>query len=208
MRRLASWNAASPSTWKLRGRGDLTSMISAMRPGRGDITTTRSASTTASVIECVTNSTVLGRSPQIRSSSMRHLLAGQRIERAERLVHQQDVGLVHQRPADRHALLHAARQFARRLAFEAREPDQLQQRRGLVGAARVHAPHHAQREQHVVEHAGPRQQGRRLEDDAGLRPRFGDRLAADRRRCPRSAGSGRRRCAAASTCRSPTARPG
>ena len=31
---------------------------------------------------------------------MRHLLAGQRIERAERLVHQQDVGIVHQRAAD------------------------------------------------------------------------------------------------------------
>src|SRR5471032_1174621 len=69
MRRLASWKAALPSTWKLRGRSDSMSMISATRPGRADITTTRSASTTASVIEWVTNSTVLGRSLQIRNSS-------------------------------------------------------------------------------------------------------------------------------------------
>ena len=36
-------------------------MISLMRPGRGDITTTRSASSTASGIEWVTNRMVFGR---------------------------------------------------------------------------------------------------------------------------------------------------
>ena len=37
-----------------------------------------------------------------------HLFARHRVERAERLVHQQDRRIVHQRPADRRALLHPA----------------------------------------------------------------------------------------------------
>ena len=44
-------------------------MISVIRPGRGDITTTRVDRKTASAIECVTNRTVQPVSAQIRSSS-------------------------------------------------------------------------------------------------------------------------------------------
>ena len=44
-------------------------MISVIRPGRGDITTTRVERNTASAIECVTNRTVQPVSAQIRSSS-------------------------------------------------------------------------------------------------------------------------------------------
>ena len=40
-----------------------------------------------------------------------HALARQRIERAERLVHQQDLRIARQRPADAGALLHAAGQL-------------------------------------------------------------------------------------------------
>ena len=39
--------------------------------------------------------------------------AGQRVERAERLVEQQDLRLHRQRPGDADALLHAARNFGR-----------------------------------------------------------------------------------------------
>ena len=39
--------------------------------------------------------------------------AGLRVDRGERLVHQQDLGLVGQRAGDRHALLHAARELPR-----------------------------------------------------------------------------------------------
>ena len=45
-------------------------MTSVMRPGRGDITTTRVERNTASAIECVTNTIVEAVSAQIRSSSM------------------------------------------------------------------------------------------------------------------------------------------
>ena len=114
-----------------------TSMISATRPGRGDITTTRSASSTASGIECVTNRMVFGRSLPDAHQLEGQLLARQRVERAERLVHQQDVGIVHQRAADAGALLHAAGQLARILALEAGEADEREQvARALASGAR------------------------------------------------------------------------
>src|SRR6266699_2290007 len=51
-------------------------------------------------------------------------LAGERVERAERLVHQENVGIVHQRAADAGALLHAAGEFARIFALETGKPDE------------------------------------------------------------------------------------
>ena len=41
-----------------------------------------------------------------------HLPPDQRIERAERLIHQQDVGIVAQGPGEAHPLLHPAAQLA------------------------------------------------------------------------------------------------
>jgi hypothetical protein len=43
-----------------------------------------------------------------------HLLAGQRIERAERFVHEQKQRAVQESPRDRGPLPHAARQFVRK----------------------------------------------------------------------------------------------
>ena len=71
----------------------------------------RSESNTASGIEWVMNKTVFGRSDQIRSNSRTHLVAGERIERRERLVHQQNVRIEQQRAGDGDALLHAAGEF-------------------------------------------------------------------------------------------------
>ena len=65
----ASLNRSSYSISTVRGRGRSIGMTLAIRPGRGVITTTRSASSTASGMLWVTNSTVLRRSSQIRSSS-------------------------------------------------------------------------------------------------------------------------------------------
>ena len=60
----------------------------------------------------VTNSTVLRvRQPQ-RLEIDAHLLARQRVERAERLIHDQQRRIMDQRAHDRGALAHAARQFA------------------------------------------------------------------------------------------------
>jgi hypothetical protein len=85
-----------------------------------------------------------------------HLVAGDRIERAERLVHQQKFGIVHERAADRDALAHPTRQFVRLLVHEAVEADPLQQqlRTRAIGIQRPLQD--TEREQHVVERALPR----------------------------------------------------
>ena len=56
-----------------------------------------------------------------------HLLARQRIQGAEGLVHQQQVRVVNQRTAETDALLHAARKLMRICIFKALEPDELDQ---------------------------------------------------------------------------------
>src|SRR5690606_1915128 len=92
-----------------------------------------------------------------------HLLARERVERAERLVHEQDARLVQQRPAKRRALLHAAGPLVRQRLLEARETGQRDERvRALVGAAPVHAPHLGL-EQDVLAHAAPLQERGPLE---------------------------------------------
>ena len=64
-------------------------MTSAIRPGRGDITTTRSDRNTASGIEWVTNTTVGAGLGADADQLGLHVLAGHLVEGAERLVHQQ-----------------------------------------------------------------------------------------------------------------------
>ena len=88
-------------------------MTSVIRPGRGDITTTRSDRYTASGIEWVTNTTVVAGLAADPQQLGLHVLAGHLVERAERLVHQQQRGMRGQRAGDRDALLHAARQLPR-----------------------------------------------------------------------------------------------
>ena len=66
-----------------------------------------------------------------------HALARQRVERAERLVHQQHARIVNEAPGDADALLHAAGQLGRIFASRSREPDQGEQVAGArLGRAR------------------------------------------------------------------------
>ena len=104
-----------------------------------------------------------------------HRLARHGVERAERLVHQQQRRLVHERAADADALLHAARQLVRVLALEAREPDQPQIRSCARLELDAVAVLDLDRQHHVLEHVPPRQQHRRLEDDADVAARSVDR---------------------------------
>ncbi len=95
----------------VRGCGRSTVKLSAMRAGPAVSTITRVPRNTASVMPCVTNTMVfLALLPDAQEFEV-HLLARQRIERAERLVHQDQLRIVHQRTRDGRALLHAARQL-------------------------------------------------------------------------------------------------
>ena len=112
-----------------------------------------------------------------------HLLARQRVERAERLVHQQQRRVVDQRARDRHALAHAARQLVRIAVGEIREADLREQpQRALAVGARVEAAQ-LDLHQHVVERGAPVEQHRALEHDAEVRSAAGRRCG--RRRAPR-----------------------
>ena len=110
-----------------RGRAKGTVRSSTIVAGRRVITSTRSASSTASRMLWVTNKAVLVILLPISSSNSFISSRRDRVERAERLVHQQHVGIVDQGAADRDPLAHAAGQLVRPLVLEAVEPDLLRQ---------------------------------------------------------------------------------
>src|SRR5437867_13445886 len=72
-----------------------------------------------------------------------HLLTGEGVEGGERLVEEQQRRLVDERPAETHALAHAAGELAGLALLGADEPDRFEQPEGLVpprrpvGGARV-----------------------------------------------------------------------
>src|ERR1700704_1259177 len=101
-----------------RGRAKGIVKSSTIVAGRRVMTSTRSARNTASRMLCVTNSAVLVYCCHKSSSRLIHLIARNGIERAERLVHQQELRVVDERPADRDALAHPARQLMRLLVRE------------------------------------------------------------------------------------------
>lgn len=110
----------------------------------------------------------------------RQVLAGQRIEGPERLVHQQNVGPMGERSGDPGALLHSPGEFARMFSRELLETDEIEQAIGALDELGRAAVHHACGEKYVVEDCGPGQQGRRLEHDACVGPRRRNRNALDR----------------------------
>ena len=110
------------------------------------------------------------------------LLAQLAVERAERLVEQQDVGLEDDRTRQRHALLLAAGKLRRPAILQALQPHQLQRFERLAARGRAVDLAHAERKQHVLQHRHVREQRVGLEhqpDVALLRRRFGDVAAAD-----------------------------
>ena len=119
--------------------------------------------------------------------------AGLLVERAERLVHQQDVGFQAERARQRRALAHAAGQLSRKMLGEAVEADRFQRTAralvpfGLRHALKLHAEHD------VLEHRVPRKQRVLLEHEGEIvRHRSAHRFAGDGRRCRWSASSARR----------------
>ena len=139
------------------------------RAGRCESTTTRSARRTASSTSWVTSSAapraLLERALEPRLG----VEAGLGVERGERLVERQHRALGHQRPHERHALAHAARERVRVVLGEPREPVPLEQREG--GRARARAP-------------GPRARVRAARCRARCATRAAGRAAASARPAP------------------------
>ena len=88
----------------------------------------------------MTNTTRHAALPRQLLQLIEHQQLELRIQRAERLVHQQRFGLVDQRARQRDALAHAARKLRRVVVLESLQPDQLDHlrdpRRSLPRAAR------------------------------------------------------------------------
>jgi hypothetical protein len=99
-------------------------------------------------------------------------VAGHRVERAERLVHQQDVRVLRQRTGEGHALAHTAGELVRPLLAEAAQPHDLQQLGRALLAFRLADPLQPQRQLDV---AGDGQPG----EERGLLEHQRDFPAAD-----------------------------
>ena len=124
--------SAISAALRLRGRAAAIGMVAARRPGLPVIATTSSARKTASSMEWVTNRMVLPVAAWMRASSPCSDLARDRVERGERLVHQQDVGLDRERPRQRHPLALTAGQLMGITAGIAGQSDQRQRRLRLL----------------------------------------------------------------------------
>ena len=97
----------------------------------------RSARNSASSRLCVTNTTATPSCCPDSAELHLHELARLRVERGERLVHEQDLRLERQRAGQADALLHAARQLVRITVLEVLQADQPQVRRALAARARA-----------------------------------------------------------------------
>ena len=95
-----------------------------------------------------------------------HLLAQLGVEIGERLVEQQDLRPDHESAGQRHALLLAARQLARKAAGEGAEADQLQRLADAPGALGGGDALHLEPERHVLRHRHVREERIALEHDA------------------------------------------
>ena len=118
-------------------------MLALTRPGRPENTITRSDRKIASSIWWVMNRTVFaGRFPDPQQLLL-HQLARLRVERGERLVHQQDFRVHHQRAGEIDALLHAAGELVGIVVLEALEPDHGDEMLGALVAPRGGTPMHS-----------------------------------------------------------------
>src|SRR5467141_2433605 len=108
-----------------------------------------------------------------------HQAAGLRIERAERLIHQQDARVEGERSGDGDALLHAARKLRRIALLKPRQADEIDEglrpRLTLVAGQRLAL----EPVEHVLAHRLPWEQCKVLEHDAAIRPGPCDRFTVD-----------------------------
>src|SRR6266851_2489512 len=102
------------------------------------------------------------------------MVANDLVERSERLVHQQQRGIERQRPRDRGALLHAARELPRKFSLETGQIDQGEIALGALPSFALRKAHDLEWQHDVFLDGPPRIERRRLEHIAvsSPQPRF------------------------------------
>ena len=116
--------------------------------------------------------------PDLREFDV-EIVARHRIERAKRLVHQQQFGIRQQCAADRGALAHAAGEFPGISMLETSEAKPIQQRERPLPLVGARLAGELDRQQHVVEDGSPVQQHVALKHHAEPIGWAIQRLAAD-----------------------------
>src|SRR3984893_783114 len=106
-----------------------------------------------------------------------HIVFGLRVERAERLIHQQHFRIIGQRPCDRDALFHAARERVRERVLKSLQTEHPGERpRAFSSLALRHAVQF-EPQRDVAQNSAPRIEYKILKDDAAVRSRTQDRLS-------------------------------
>ena len=159
---------------EVAGRGRSISISRTIRPGRGEITTTLSASCTASSMLWVTKTTVLPVCSHRRSRSARSCSRSHGVEGTEGLVHQHQRRIVDQGATEGGALLHAAGELVGPPAGEPFEADGAEELAGTLQIGRALQATQVDLQEHVAEHVAPVDQDVALEDDADVGLRAGD----------------------------------
>ena len=108
-----------------------------------------------------------------------HLLAGQRVERAQRLIHQEHVGIGGERPRDADSLTHAARKLPDAPVLDALEVNEPEHLSRPIMALLLRDTSEPQSEGDIVDDIEPRHQRAMLKHDAALRTRTLDRSPAE-----------------------------
>ena len=102
---------------------------------------------------------------------------GQHIESGKRFVHEQDVGMHHQRAREAHPLAHTAGELARIGGLEAVEAYEVDRLQRAPAHLRLRHAESLQAELHVLQHRQPREQREALEHHGDARGRAGHRMA-------------------------------
>ena len=118
------------------------------------------------------NTTVFGDCVEDVGDLALELLARDGVERAERLVEQQNAGVERERAREPHALLHSAGNFVRIVRGKAVELDQLHEALGARLAFRRRKFRDLQAERDVLRHREPRKQVELLEHHGARRRRL------------------------------------
>src|SRR3954452_6611290 len=107
-------------------------------------------------------------------------LARLRVQRAERLIHQQNLRVDRQRPRNADALLHAAGELIGTAIARILQAHQIEIASRRFAQHPAAHPLHFQPERHVLKRGEPRQQRRMLEHHAAVVPTAGDHVSIDR----------------------------
>src|SRR4051794_22980551 len=170
--RLSRAKSGSATSSRRRGRAKSIRRLSRIRPGRGDMISTRSPRKSASSMSCVTNTTVVRsrvHTSKSNSCMLRRVCAS---SAPKGLVHQKHTRAVDQSARDLDPLLHPARQLGGIAVRKGLKMDQGQKGARPLQALLSRNTLHLQAKHNVVDHPLPGKERVLLKHDPPIRMRL------------------------------------